>query len=172
MFILAPLVIGGTACFIGIIGLITFVANFVSGYRCVFRRCGSIQCVHVIMVLYAILVIVAGGYEYLLYEFGNKLDRFFGELACSEAISDKVTTWHWYQKWLIRTMGLLAFILLILIVTGSCLDDQLSSSNDGEYEPTKTYDPYKPLGKKSITRKSESILLYSDGANQPAESVR
>jgi len=68
-------------------------------------------------------------------------------------------------------MGLLAFILLLLIVTGSCLDDQLSSSNDGEYELTKAYDPYKPLGKKSITRKSESILLYSDGANQPAESV-
>lgn len=171
MFILAPLVIGGIACFIGIIGLITFVANFVSGYRCVFRRCGPMQCVHVVEILYALLVLVAGGYEYMLVkEYGNKLDNFFEELACSEALCVKVTTWHGYQKWLIRTMGLLAFILLLLIVTGSCLDDQLKGRND-EYEPTGQYDPMAPKYRPS-KRKSESMPLYSSGANQPAESVR
>ena len=114
----------------------------------------------------------------MILEYGTKIDSFFNGLGEVD-VYDKIFRWLWYQKWFIRAAGLLSFLLLLLILIGFCLDDQLSDpqgkSYDEEYIPREAYNPMDPKWrslKSAKSSKSYEGAVYSQGLNQNAQSVR
>ena len=111
----------------------------------------------------------------MIWQYDSQIDSFFKGLGDGD-IPNKILRWLWYQKWCVRAAGLLSFILLLLILIGYCLDDQLAdpvqNDYDGDYIPRDAYNPMDPKWRSSKRSSKYEGAVYSQGFNQNAKSVR